>query len=291
MSRPTTVHRIGLFIGITYLLALLIALVLPDTSDAAPVLSVFVPVISAAIVISLAAPARRRRAEWRQVGLSRAGLTGWLPALLAVVAVAVVSFGAAQLLGVARFRAIPESFVDGFVVELVLVTVLILGEEIGWRGFLLFRLAQVTTLRRAALVTGLAHGLFHLPLYLLSTTYEAVGSRWLIVPVAMAVITLAGVFYAWLRLTSGSIWPVAFAHSAFNTVFGTLTAAAAASSPAALAYVAGEGGVVTLAAVALVAWWLLRRSAVFNKDTPIARAATRPSPLQPVTPAAGSVCR
>jgi uncharacterized protein len=215
-----------------------------------------------------------------------------LPALLAVVAVAVVSFGAAWFLGVARFRGLPGSFLDGFVVELVLVTVLILGEEIGWRGFLLFRLAQVTTLRRAALLTGLAHGLFHLPLYLLSASYEPVGSRWVIVPVAMAVITLAGVFYAWLRLTSGSIWPVAFAHSAFNTVFGSMTAAAAASSPAALAYVAGEGGVVTLAAIALVAWWLLRRSAVFNKDDRLARAATRPRPLQPVaqaapTPAAG----
>ena len=34
----------------------------------------------------------------------------------------------------------------------------------------------------------------------------------------MVTLTLAGVWYGWLRLWSGSIWPVTLAHSAFNNL-------------------------------------------------------------------------
>ena len=44
------------------------------------------------------------------------------------------------------------------------MSVVILGEEIGWRGFLLPRVQELTDKRRAAVVTGFMHGLFHLPL-------------------------------------------------------------------------------------------------------------------------------
>ena len=43
-------------------------------------------------------------------------------------------------------------------ITLVLGTVLILGEEIGWRGFLLPRLQVLTTRRKAAVWTGFLHG-------------------------------------------------------------------------------------------------------------------------------------
>jgi membrane protease YdiL (CAAX protease family) len=221
------------------------------------------------------------------VGLSRAGFKWWVPALTIPLAVAIISFGAARLLNVASFPNLQETFLGRpgrFALGLVVSTVLILGEEIGWRGFLLFRIAEMTTLRRAALLTGLAHALIHLPLLLLATSYQAIGSRWVIVPVAMVSITLAGVFYAWLRLKSGSIWPVALAHNAFNTAFENIGLAALASSPAALAYVAGEGGLVTLAVAALLAWWLLRRSSVFNRDERLTRASFRPA-MAPATQA------
>ena len=46
--------------------------------------------------------------------------------------------------------------------SLVTMTVIFLGEEIGWRGYLLPRVQQLTIRRRAALVTGFIHGCFHL---------------------------------------------------------------------------------------------------------------------------------
>jgi uncharacterized protein len=92
------------------------------------------------------------------------------------------------------------------IVTIIIFAVVFLGEEIGWRGYLLFRVAELTSGRRAALVTGVFHGIFHLPLLLLTTTtYQGEGKRWIVIPMVMVTLTLAGVWYGWLRLWSGSI--------------------------------------------------------------------------------------
>ena len=105
------------------------------------------------------------------------------------------------------------------VVTLAFWRVLFLGEEIGWRGYMLPRVQQLTSRRRAALVTGFLHGCFHLPLILIATTYDEHGSRWIVAPMVVATITAGGVFYAYLWDRTGSVWPVAIAHGAVNTMF------------------------------------------------------------------------
>ena len=152
---------------------------------------------------------------------------------------------------------------------LVISTFVFLGEEIGWRGYLLFRLAEVTSGRKAAILTGAFHAIFHLPLLLLTTTYQSPGQRWIIVPMVMVTLTLAGVWYGWLRLSSGSIWPVCLSHSAFNNVMETLAGVAIVGSAATMAYVTTETGVVTMLIMVLVAAFLLvRKGADFDKAQP-----------------------
>jgi membrane protease YdiL (CAAX protease family) len=58
----------------------------------------------------------------------------------------------------------------------IIFAVVFLGEEIGWRGYLLFRLAELMSGRRAARVTDAFHAIFHLPLLVLTTTYQSEGS-------------------------------------------------------------------------------------------------------------------
>ena len=116
------------------------------------------------------------------------------------------------------------------VVTLAFMTVLFLAEEIGWRGYLLPRIQQLTSRRRAALVTGFIHGCFHLPLILIATTYDEHGSRWLVAPVVVATITMGGVFYAYVWDRTHSVWPVAMAHGAVNTAFAIGAAAVVARS-------------------------------------------------------------
>ena len=154
---------------------------------------------------------------------------------------------------------------------------MLLGEEIGWRGYLLFRLAEVISGRQAALLTGAFHAIFHLPLLLLTTTYQSAGNRWIVVPMVMVTLTLAGVWYGWLRLWSGSIWPVSLSHSAFNNLMEGVAGVAIATSPATMAYVTTETGAATMIIMVLIAGYLLtRRASDFRKAQPEDGRSTPP---------------
>jgi uncharacterized protein len=93
----------------------------------------------------------------------------------------------------------------------------------------------------------------------------------------MVTLTLAGVWYGWLRLWSGSIWPVSLSHSVFNNLIEGVAGAAIATSPAMMAYVTTETGVVTMIIMVLLAGYLpIRRAADFDKAEPkTARPTTR----------------
>ena len=78
------------------------------------------------------------------------------------------------------------------------------------------RVQQLTSRRRAAVITGFVHGCFHLPLILIATTYDQHGSRWFVAPMVVATITAGGVFYAYLWDRTHSVWPAAIAHGAVN---------------------------------------------------------------------------
>ncbi len=88
------------------------------------------------------------------------------------------------------------------------------GEEFGWRGYLLPRLAPLGGVP-AALITGVIWGLWHAPLIVL-VGYNYPGHPWLGVGM-MVVFTIAlSLIFAWLRFRSGSVWPSTLAHAAIN---------------------------------------------------------------------------
>jgi uncharacterized protein len=270
-------RQASVFLGITYALALGIALALPH-AGIAPLISIAVPLIAVALTIPLCVPPGQRRAVWAAVGFGR---PRWLTLLVAVVgpvALIGLSFGVAAAVGVVRFPGLGWELgasTLNFLITTAVFAVVFLGEEVGWRGFLLLRLAEVTTGRRAAVITGAFHAVFHLPLLLLTTTYQGAGSRWIVVPVVMVTLTLGGVWYGWLRAWSGSIWPVSLSHSGFNNIVDGFGGAAIATSPAAMAYTTTETGVVTMILMFILAGYLLtRRTADFAKLRPTTAAAT-----------------
>lgn len=92
------------------------------------------------------------------------------------------------------------------------------GEEFGWRGYLLPRLAPLGGVP-AAIITGIVWGLWHAPLIILYG-YDYPGHPWLGV-VMMVIFTVAlGMIFAWLRFRSGSVWPSTLSHAAFNAQAG-----------------------------------------------------------------------
>ena len=267
MSRP--LREAITYLALAFSLAIGIAVAIPH-ADINVLLSAFAP-IAALLIITATTPRGRRLALWGEFGLNRSGRQMWPFALLVPMLLAGGAYAAALVMGVAELRDIDltssgaADWTLNLVVTLAFMTVLFLAEELGWRGYLLPRIQQLTSRRRAALVTGFVHGCFHLPLILIATTYDQHGSRWLVAPVVVATITMGGVFYAYLWDRTGTVWPVAMAHGAVNTAFGIgAGAVVATTSQADLAYVAGESGIATFAAVAVVGTVLLARAKVWR---------------------------
>jgi membrane protease YdiL (CAAX protease family) len=262
-TRSSALREAGVFLAIAYVLALAIAIALPR-AGIAPLISMMVPVIAVAITVLVTLPRGQRRAAWADVGFGRPPWRAMLVAVAGSMVILALSYAIAAAAGVIRFAA-PAGGFGGWVLELALTLlvfgVVLLGEEIGWRGFLLLRFGAVMSGRRAALATGACQAAFHLPLLTLTTTYQSEGNRWIVVPMVMVTLTLAGVWYGWLRLWSRSIWPVSYAHSAFNSVLQGAPQVVIATSPAAMAYTTMETGVVTLLIVLVTAVFLLTRRA------------------------------
>lgn len=90
-----------------------------------------------------------------------------------------------------------------------------LGEEIGWRGLLVPQLARLTSFTRTALISGAIQAMWHWP-FVLFADFSSAAPRWFALSVLTITVTLAGFSAAWLRLRSGSVWPVVLAHASFN---------------------------------------------------------------------------
>ena len=251
-------------------------------------LSAFAPVTALVIITFTVTPRGRRRALWGEFGLKRSGKRLWPFALVVPMLLAGGAYGAALVLDVADLRAVDLTssgvavWSANLATTLAFMTVLFLAEELGWRGYLLPRIQQLTSRRRAALATGFIHGCFHLPLILIATTYDQHGSRWLVAPVVVVTITMGGVFYAYVWDRTHSVWPVAMAHGAVNTAFALGAGAVVARSEADLAYVAGESGLATFAAVAVVGALFLARARVWRTepaevDVPVTGSAPAPA--------------
>lgn len=110
--------------------------------------------------------------------------------------------------------ALALTVITGFYVPLAA------GEEIGWRGYMLTRLIS-TRIRAPLLMSGLVWGGWHLPL-ILGGAYKPGEGPNVLFAATVFIVTAVGFSYflAWLRLSTGSIWPCIIAHASWNAVIG-----------------------------------------------------------------------
>jgi membrane protease YdiL (CAAX protease family) len=98
-----------------------------------------------------------------------------------------------------------------------------LGEEIGWRGFLVPELMKVTSYTGASLLSGVPWVLFHVPVLLFGGYNNGTPAWYALTCFSVMVMALSFVF-AWLRLRSGSLWPAVLLHASHNEyIQGLLT--------------------------------------------------------------------
>jgi membrane protease YdiL (CAAX protease family) len=131
-------------------------------------------------------------------------------------------------------------------------TIPALGEEIGWRGWLLPKLMPLGPVP-AIIISGIIWGAWHAPLILLGYNYPGVPG-WLGVLLMIGMCTVVGGVFGWLRLRSGSVWPAALAHGAFNAAagFSLVFAAADFTIDTAHATILGWTGWLVPAALVIV---------------------------------------
>jgi membrane protease YdiL (CAAX protease family) len=90
-----------------------------------------------------------------------------------------------------------------------------LGEEIGWRGFLVPELSKTASFTATSLISGIVWSLWHYPI-LIYGDYNAGTPTWYgLTCFTVMVISISFVF-AWMRLKSGSLWTGAILHGSHN---------------------------------------------------------------------------
>lgn len=94
-----------------------------------------------------------------------------------------------------------------------------LGEEFGWRAYLLPRLMPLGG-RRAAIVLGLIWGAWHWPVIAMGYEYGAgyAGFPWVGFLLFLPFTVALSIFLAWITLRGGSVWPAVIGHAAVNGI-------------------------------------------------------------------------
>lgn len=96
-----------------------------------------------------------------------------------------------------------------------------LGEEIGWRGFLVPELSKVTSFPMVGLISGLMWAAYHYPV-LLFGDYNAGGPPWYSLLCFTIMVVADSFILAWLALRSRSLWPAAILHASHNLIIQSI---------------------------------------------------------------------
>jgi membrane protease YdiL (CAAX protease family) len=139
-----------------------------------------------------------------------------------------------------------------------------LGEEIGWRGYMLTRLIDANV-PAPVLASGLIWGLWHIPL-ILAGQYVAGPSVMVSALLFLVVVIAVSVVFAWLRFASGSVWPAVVLHASWNSVIQGAFDQASAGTGATLWI--GESGILVAIIMVGIALIIARRTGSIVRPLP-----------------------
>lgn len=101
-----------------------------------------------------------------------------------------------------------------------------LGEEIGWRGFLVPELNKVVGFTGVGVISGVMWAAYHFPTMLLGD-YNKGAPAWFTLTCFTLMVVADSFILAWLTLRSNSLWPAAIFHGSHNlfiqSIFTPLT--------------------------------------------------------------------
>ena len=182
----------------------------------------------------------------------------FLPILYALVAYSLI-----WLTGLGKFNGfIPSNLFNFIVLGTLMSSFTTLGEEIGWRGFLVPHLSKVTSYTKLSLISGLIWAVWHFPV-LLFADYNSGTPWWFGLGCFTLLAVGASFIFAWLRLRSGSLWTAMLLHASHNLYIQSYFDNAT-DDTGITAYISSEFGIALALVILVFAYLFWRKRAVVS---------------------------
>jgi membrane protease YdiL (CAAX protease family) len=133
-----------------------------------------------------------------------------------------------------------------------------LGEEIGWRGFLVPELSKNMSFTATALLSGIVWSLWHYPI-LIFADYNAGTPTWYGLSCFTVMVIAISFVFAWMRLKSGSLWTGALLHASHNLYVQAIFTPLTKDTGKTAWYIDEFGAVLPIVVVAFAIYFWSRR--------------------------------
>ena len=140
----------------------------------------------------------------------------------------------------------------------------ILGEEIGWRGFLVPELAKTMSFTGVGVVSGFIWALFHWPLIILGLYGNDVTPLYYQLFVFSVFITATGIIMAYFRMKTNSLWPAVIYHASSNIFIQKLFTPITITNTDSAWYIDEFGAVMAIVATCVALYFLRKGNAEFK---------------------------
>lgn len=250
------------FTGIVIVLAVAFSLI-PGINS---LIYMMTPTIAALLMMLVVTKDGYSKDGWKRLGLHKLGLRGWLFAFFIPIIPLVAGYlivwaaGLSSLVILDTFHGFSWGTFPFLIGILFVKAILVesMGEELGWRGYLLPNMLKLGT-RKAMLLNGFIHGIWHLPVMLFTSEYHDGENSWLLLPLSIASTVFLAPVIGSLRMRTGSVWTSSVMHTSHNLVWLVLATVFANDSEAAV-YIAGDMGIVVVVFYALLTGIMWRKA-------------------------------
>lgn len=113
-------------------------------------------------------------------------------------------------------------FAQAILIGPIINIIFTLGEEIGWRGYLLQKLCNQFSVQKSIIISGVIWGIWHAPIIAMGHNYGTgyVGAPWGGIFAMIVFCVFLGSYISYLTIKTKSVIPAGIAHSAINAFAG-----------------------------------------------------------------------
>ena len=138
-----------------------------------------------------------------------------------------------------------------------------LGEEIGWRGFLVPELSKSMNYTKTSLITGVIWAIWHFPILLFADYNSGTPAWYGLTCFTVMVISISFVF-TWFRLRSNSLWTGVILHASHNLFIQSIFSPLTRDTGNTKYYMDEFGAVIPVICLCFAVYFWMKRSALVN---------------------------